>query len=92
MIKIVKAEHLGQYHIRLTFSDGKQGEYDMSPLLEKETVLTSPLRSMDHFKDFYLELGALCWKNGLELSPAALYQALQTAGKLISEQHGVLKI
>ena len=87
MIKIVKAEHLGQYRIHLTFSDGKQGEFDMAPLLTKETVLTQPLKNPETFKDFYLELGALCWKNGLELSPSALYQELQSAGKLSSEQH-----
>ena len=87
MIKIVKAEHIDQYRIRLTFSDGKQGDYDMASLLAKETALTQPLQSTENFKDFYLELGALCWKNGLELSPSALYQELLTAGKLNSEQH-----
>lgn len=87
MIKIVKAEHLGQHRIHLTFSDGKQGEYDMAPLLAKKTVLTQPLQTTENFKDFYLELGALCWKNGLELSPSAIYQELQAAEKLSSEQH-----
>lgn len=87
MIKIVKAEHIDQYRIHLTFSDGKRGEYDMATLLAKETELTLPLRSPETFKDFYLELGALCWKNGLELNPSALYQELQKAGKLNSEQH-----
>ncbi len=87
MIKIVKAEHIGQYRIRLTFADGKHGEFGMAPLLSRETALTLPLKSPETFKDFYLELGALCWKNGLELSPSALYQELQSAGKLRSEQH-----
>ena len=87
MIKIVKAEHLGQYRIRLTFSDGKQGDFDAAPLLAKETQLTLPLKSQETFKDFYLELGALCWKNGLELSPSAIYLELESAGKLSSEQH-----
>ena len=86
MIKIVKAEHLGQYRIRLTFADGMQGEFDMGPLLSRETALTLPLKSPETFKAFYLELGALCWKNGLELSPSAIYQELQAAGKLSSEQ------
>ena len=35
MIKIVKAEYIDQYRIRLTFSDGQQGEYDLSPFLPK---------------------------------------------------------
>ncbi|MEQ1593433.1 MAG: DUF2442 domain-containing protein [Thiobacillaceae bacterium] len=86
MIKIVKAEHLGQHRINLTFSDGKQGEYDMASLLSKETELTLPLKTPQNVSAFFLELGALCWKNGLELSPAALYRELQSKGKLSSEQ------
>ena len=86
MIKIVKAEHIGQYRIRLAFSDGQQGEFDMASLLARETELTRPLKAPENFKAFFLELGALCWKNGLELSPSALYQELKSVGKLTSEQ------
>jgi len=86
MIKIVKAEHIDQYRIRLVFSDGKQGEYDLSPILAKQTELTLPLKTPENFKAFFLEMGALCWKNGLELSPSSIYLELQSAGKLISAQ------
>ncbi len=83
MIKIVKAEHVRDYLLQLTFSDGARGEYDFAPLLAKETVLTKPLKDIEAFKAYFIELGALCWKNGLELSPAALYKELQVDGKLI---------
>lgn len=86
MIKIVKAEYIDQYRIRLTFSDGKQGEHDLSPILAKDTELTRPLVAPENFKAFFLELGALCWKNGLELSPSSIYRELQSAGKLSTAQ------
>jgi Protein of unknown function (DUF2442) len=86
MIKIVKAETIGQNQLRLTFSDAMQGDYDFTPLLAKETVLTQPLNNPEIFKAHFIELGALCWKNGLEFSPAALYQDLQSAGKLTRVQ------
>jgi hypothetical protein len=86
MIKIVKAETIGQTELRLTFSDGTQGDYDFAPLLAKETVLTQPLRNPEIFKTHFIELGALCWKNGLEFNPAALHQELQTSGKLTRAQ------
>jgi hypothetical protein len=86
MIKIVKADYICDYQLRLTFSDDTQGNYDFASLLAKETVLTQPLKSPETFKAFFIELGALCWKNGLELSPAALHKELQTAGKLVSAQ------
>jgi len=82
MIKIVKAEHIRQAQLRLTFSDGTQGDYDFAPLLAKETVLTLPLQNPEYFKAYFIELGAVCWKNGLEFSPAALHLELQSAGKL----------
>lgn len=82
MIKIVKAEYLSGYQLRLTFSDGAHGDYDFAPLLTKETVLTKPLKDPEIFKAYFIELGALCWKNGLEFSPAALHQELQSTGKL----------
>jgi Protein of unknown function (DUF2442) len=82
MIKIVKGEHIKDYKIRLTFSNAAYGEYDFSRLLKKETALTKPLSDQAAFKAFYLELGALCWKSGLELSPAALYEELKVEGKL----------
>lgn len=86
MIKIVKAETIGATQLCLTFSDGTQGDYDFAPLLARETVLTHPLKNPDLFKDHFLELGALCWKNGLEFSPAALHRELQSAGKLSQAQ------
>ena len=86
MIKIVKADYIRDYQLHLTFSDGAQGDYDFSPLLAKETVLTQPLKATENFKAYFLELGALCWTNGLELNPSALYRELQSAGKLTHTQ------
>ncbi len=86
MIKIVKAEHVTQYQIRLVFSDEKQGEYDLAPLIAKDTDLTRPLKKVENFKAFFLELGAICWKNGLELSASSIYRELQSANKLTASQ------
>ena len=86
MIKIIKAETIGQSQLRLTFSDGTQGDYDFAPLLAKDTVLTRPMKTPEIFNDHFIELGALCWKNGLEFSPAALHHELQSSGKLTRVQ------
>lgn len=83
MIKILKAERLSPCQLRLTFSDEMQGDYDFSRLLAHDSVLIRQLRDPEAFASFSLELGALCWKNGLELSPAALHRELHAAGKLM---------
>jgi hypothetical protein len=82
MIKIIKATYIEEYSIKLEFSDNTFSAFDFSYLLTKNTSLTNPLRDRDYFKEFFLELGALCWKNGLQLSPSSLYQKAKESGKL----------
>lgn len=52
------------------------------PLLARNTELTRPLMNPDYFKRFFLDLGALCWPNGFELSPEAIHQRLDQIGAL----------
>lgn len=82
MTKITKATHVGEFVLQLTFSDGTQGEHDFAPLLARETSLTAPLKKPGEFERFFLDLGALCWPNGLELSPASLQNKMSEAGTL----------
>ena len=76
MIKIIQAHYVEQRIVRLCFSDNSYGDYDLQPLIDRKTELTIPLEDAVYFKQFFLELGALCWKNGLELSPSSIYQKL----------------
>lgn len=85
MIKIIKAEYIEHKTIRVWFSDQTAGNYDLQPLLDKQTELVIPLQDEDYFKQFFLELGALCWKNGLELSPGNIHNKLRQQGKLQSD-------
>lgn len=83
MIKILCAQYDGDYCISCEFSDGTTGVYDLKQLLfSYETPLTVPLRDITNFRSFFLQSGALCWKNGLELDPLAIHRALEQAGKL----------
>ncbi|NEV65232.1 DUF2442 domain-containing protein [Thiorhodococcus minor] len=82
MIKIVKAESLRDRIIRLEFSDGTAGDYDLQPLLARGTEMVSPLESDEVFQQFFLELGALCWPNGFELSGGGIQRRLREQGKL----------
>jgi Protein of unknown function (DUF2442) len=83
MIKIVSARLLRDYVIAIGFSDGAGGEFDLAPLIAKQSTLTQALTDPAYFKEFFLELGALCWRNGFELSPGAIYRDLEAQGKLV---------
>ena len=82
MIKVVRVEPLAGSVLRLEFSDGTAGDYDLRPLIERATELTRPLGEPGTFRKVFLELGALCWPNGFELSPSAVHRELQESGAL----------
>ena len=80
MIKIIQAHHVQQKILRLYFSDNSFGDYDLQPSIDRQTELVMALNNDVYFKQFFLELGALCWPNGLELSPGNIHRKL-------AEQH-----
>lgn len=82
MIKIVKAEYLRDRVIRLTFNDGMMGDYDLAPIIAHDGPMVRPLGDPAYFRRFFLELGALAWPNGLDLSPAAIHRELAEAERL----------
>lgn len=86
MIKIVQAKPAGGTRIGLLFSDGTAGEFDLAPLIARGTELTLPLADEAFRSRFFLELGALCWPNGLELSAASVHRRLLEAGTLQAAQ------
>jgi hypothetical protein len=87
MIKLVHAKWVGDSKLSLAFSDGSQGVYDFDTLLAKNTELTLPLKDTATFQRFFLELGALCWPNGLEFSASKLHNELAAAGALLNAEH-----
>ena len=76
MIKIVQARWLKGYQIDLTFSNSNVGVYDFAALLDQMTPLTRPLQDPVAFQKYFLELGALCWPNGLQISADKLHTEL----------------
>jgi hypothetical protein len=82
VIKIVKARHLRDFIIQVEFSDGSSGEYDLAPLVARDTTLTRAWADRTFFQRFFIELGALAWPNGLELSAESVQKRLDQAGKL----------
>ena len=84
MIKILKADYLHDKVIRLEFSDGTQGDYDLQPLIEQGTEMVAPLANDAFFRQFFLELGALCWPNGFDLSARGIQHRMKERNKLKS--------
>lgn len=77
MIKLVAASTHGDHRLKLTFSDGSWGVYDFGHFISAATPMTMPLGDDAFFESYFIELGALCWPNGFDLSASSLQQRLE---------------
>jgi len=80
--RMQKAEYLGDYRVRLRFSDGTEGEIDLQSELWGEVF--EPLKDTARFAEFVLneELETIVWPNGADFAPEFLYQRLRPAGAI----------
>jgi hypothetical protein len=77
MVKVAGVERLGEYRLRLTFSDGMVGDIDLAAELWGE--MFEPLRDIAQFNSVSVdpELGTLVWPNGADLDPEGLHDAVR---------------
>lgn len=70
---VVKAEYGGEYRIHLTFNDGTSKTVDFRPWLHGP--IFEPLHDLDYFRGFFVAGSTVCWPNGADIAPEALYAA-----------------
>ena len=86
LVRIRKLQRLGDYRLKLWFSDGRAGEWDFSDLARRGTgPMTAPFRDPAYFDRVFLEFGALTWPNGYDWAPDALHADMAAAGVLRKE-------
>ncbi|MBI5245533.1 MAG: DUF2442 domain-containing protein [Elusimicrobia bacterium] len=62
VLKIIKAEHLGDHVLKLLFSDGTEREIDFKPFLERSRhPEIRKFLSLRRFKRISLQNGELMW-------------------------------
>ena len=79
MGKIVKrVQPCGGFELEIEFTDGLCGRLDVSQRLFGPVF--EPLRDYSLFEQVYVDqFGAVCWPNGANLAPDALYDTLAKA-------------
>lgn len=77
MIKLISARYTGDFRIALEFSDGVVGDFNGRELLQRSGPLLEALRDEAYFGRCFVDAGALCWPNGLELSPSRLHEKVR---------------
>ena len=75
MIKLLDFKTIAPHQLELTFSDHTQGVFDGANYLSsRQGPLLEILREPAYFARCFVDAGALCWPNGLELSAARLLE------------------
>jgi hypothetical protein len=72
MQRIVSVRPLEGYELEIAFSDGTRRNISL------KDRLFEPLRDVSLFQQIIVdEYGAVCWPNGADLAPDALYEQLR---------------
>ncbi len=74
---VIDVDYLGEYRLYLEFDDGKCGEVDMLPYIERITPLHG-LKDIKKFKQFSLSDGTIAWSYDMDISPRWLHNHIQT--------------
>lgn len=75
--KVTSAKYVKNFTIHLSFSDGTEGDIDLSDELYGE--IFEPLHDQTAFKAFKIhpEFRTLFWDNGADFAPEFLYEKVQ---------------
>jgi len=75
LIKVVKANYVDGYKIKLTFNDGLNAIVDLKDkVFSDHRDVFKPLRDINYFKTFTQNRWTIEWGNELDLAPEFLYE------------------
>jgi len=77
MVRVTEARYVKGHTLWLRFSDGLEGEVDLSE--ELEGPIFEPLRDTKVFRPFQLhpELHTVTWPNGADFAPEFLHERVR---------------
>jgi hypothetical protein len=75
--RVSEATYIKDFTIMIRFTDGVEGEVNLSNELEGE--IFQPLKDVEYFKKFIVhpELHTLTWPNGADFAPEFLYDKVK---------------
>jgi len=81
MYHIVDVQVLKEYHLKIRFSDGTQGEVNLSNLVGKGVF--AAWKDPKNFAKVSIdpESHTVCWPGGIDLAPDALYEDVKKKQK-----------
>jgi hypothetical protein len=78
--RVVSVEALQGYRLRVRFLDGLEGVVDMSGLVVSPNAgVFAALADSEVFNRVFVALGAVCWPDGLDIAPDAIYAKIKAS-------------
>ena len=72
MPRVIQADYVSGYKIRITFDNGQTRIADCSKWIGDGVF--EPLRDKNYFKKFFVDGWTISWKNGADIAPETLYE------------------
>ena len=72
LLKVVAAEYVRDYTLRLTFNTGEVRLVDFTPLMQKG--ICRKLQDMDYFRSFHLDPFTVDWNDEIGFAPERLFE------------------
>jgi hypothetical protein len=82
LTKVTRLEKLGNFQLRVRFSDGREGAHDFAAMVQEPGSVLGPLRNEGYFARVFLEFGAPTWPNGFDIAPEWLRREMEAAGEI----------
>ena len=78
--RVVSVEPLPRYRLRVRFLDDLEGVVDMSRLVASPNAgVFAALADSEAFNRVFVALGAVCWPDGLDIAPDAIYAEIKAS-------------
>ena len=84
MPRVIEAKYLHDFFIHIIFSNGKEGNIDLSPFIGQGVF--EPLSNMVYFKKFFVDGWTISWPNGADIAPETLYELTERAENMVNEK------
>lgn len=82
MVDVVEVKALDDWRLWLRFSDGGEGVWNISDVIDKGGAMVEPLRDPAFFRRVYLSFGVPTWPNGFDLDAINLHRQMAAEGLL----------